>query len=348
MTPSPVGLHDVVLAAARIAPHVRRTPLERSVPLSAELGIAVWLKLECLQRTGSFKLRGALNRLLTLPDTARGRGVLTCSAGNHGLGLAEAARLTETAATVVVPANTSPAKLAGLRQTGVELLIVGATYDEAEARAPAIARERGLTFVSPYNDADVVAGAGTVALEILNDLPGTGTIVVPVGGGGLAAGTGVVARAVNPALRVVGAQSEASPAMHAALAAGRLVPVADGPSLADGLAGNIEAGSLTFPLIQRGLDEVVLVPEAAIAEAMLTLLDRHHLVVEGSGAVGLAALRTGRLRNLPQPVVLIVSGSNVATDVLARLLAEQAPENPTGATPPTLPDDRPGQAAASG
>jgi threonine dehydratase len=159
MTPPPVGLHDVFQAAARIAPHVRRTPLERSAALSAELGLDIWLKLECWQRTGSFKLRGALNRLLTLPEADRRRGVLTCSAGNHGLGLAEAARLTGTAATVVVPANASPAKLAGLRRSGVELVIAGDTYDEAEARAPAIARERGLAFVSPYNDPAVIAGA---------------------------------------------------------------------------------------------------------------------------------------------------------------------------------------------
>lgn len=320
MLPASVNLHDVVQAAARIAPHVRRTPLERSDALSAELGIEVWLKLECWQRTGSFKLRGALNRLLTLPEAARRRGVLTCSAGNHGLGLAEAARLTATAATVVVPGNASPAKVGGLRRTGVELLVVGATYDEAEAAAPKIARERGLAFVSPYNDAAVVAGAGTVALEILRELPGAGTILVPVGGGGLAAGVGVVARGINPGLRVIGVQSDASPAMHAALAAGGLVPVAESPTLADGLAGNIEAGSLTFPLAQQGLDGVELVPEEEIAAAMLTLLDRHHLVVEGSGAVGLAALRTGQMPDPPQPVVLIVSGANVATGVLAALL----------------------------
>ena len=316
----PVTLRDVFLAAARIAPHVRRTPLERSAPRSAELGLDVYLKLECWQRTGSFKLRGALNRLLTLSDEARARGILTCSAGNHGLGVAEAARLTGVAATVVVPENASPAKVAGLRRAGVDLLLVGASYDEAEARARELAAERGLTFVSPYNDAAVIAGAGTVALEVLLDLPDAATLVVPVGGGGLAAGVALVAKAVNPALRVVGAQAEASPAMHAALAAGRLVPVAEGPTLADGLAGNVEAGSLTFPLLQRHLDEVVLVGEEAIAAAMLAYLDRHHLVVEGAGAVGLAALQSGRLAAPRDPLVLVVSGGNVTTSVLARLL----------------------------
>ena len=316
-----VTLHDVFLATGRVAPHIRRTPLERSAPLSDELGFDVYLKLECLQRTGSFKLRGALNRLLTLSDEARRRGILTCSAGNHGLGVAEAARLLGVAATVVVSENASPAKVAGLRRTGVELLLLGAGYDEAEARARELAAERGLPFVSPYNDSAIVAGVGTVALEVLLDLPEAATIVVPVGGGGLAAGVALTAKAINPALRVVGAQPEASPAMHAALAAGRLVPIIEGPTLADGLAGNVEAGSLTFPLLQRHLDDLALVGEEAIAAAMLAYLDRHHLVVEGAGAVGLAALQTGRIAAPQGPVVLIVSGGNVATGVLAGLLA---------------------------
>jgi threonine dehydratase len=315
-----VTLHEVLLAAKRIGPYVRRTALERSAAFSAELGVEVWLKLECQQRTGSFKLRGALNRLLTLPPEACERGVLTCSAGNHGLGVAEAARVTGIAATVVVPENASPAKVAALRRAGVELIVTGADYDAAEAQAPALAAARGLTFISPYDDAAVIAGAGTVMLEIAQELPEAGTILVPVGGGGLAAGTGVVARAVNPALRVIGVQSEASPAMSAALAAGRLVPVATQPTLADGLAGNIAPGAITFPLVRDHLDGVVAAPEEAIAAAMRAFLDEQHLIVEGSGAVGLAALQKGHLGGLPEPVVLIVSGGNVATEVIAALL----------------------------
>ena len=311
-----VTLHDVFLAARRIAPQVRDTPLERSAVLSRELGREVWLKLECQQRTGSFKLRGALNRLLTLDDAARARGVLTCSAGNHGLGVAEAARLAGIRATIVVPENASPAKVAGLRAAGVELLLVGADYDAAEAAAPQIAAARGLTFVSPYDDPFVIAGAGTVALEIMRDLPEVGTILVPVGGGGLASGVGVAARAINPGVRIVGVQSEASPSMVAALAAGRLVTIACDDSLADGLAGNIAPGSITFPLVRDHLDAVITVSEAAIGAAMRTYLDRHHLVVEGAGAVGLAALQTVPLPDLPEPIVLIVSGGNVATGVL--------------------------------
>ncbi|HEY8597695.1 MAG TPA: threonine/serine dehydratase [Thermomicrobiales bacterium] len=319
-TPPPVTFRDILLAARRIAPHIRRTPTERSAVLSAELGAEIWLKLECQQRTGSFKLRGALNRLLTLPDDARARGVLTCSAGNHGLGLAEAARLTGIAATIVVPQNASTAKVEALRRSGVELLLIGRDYDEAEAQAPAIARERGLAFVSPYDDPAVIAGAGTVALEALLDLPETGTILVPVGGGGLASGIGLAARALLPGVRIIGVQSVASAAMTASLAAGELVPVASDPTLADGLAGNIAAGSITFPLVRDTLDEVLTVSEGSIARAMHTFLDRHHLIVEGSGAVGLAALQEGLLADTPGPLLLIVSGSNVATKTLAGVL----------------------------
>jgi threonine dehydratase len=327
-----VTLHNIFLAARRIGARVLATPLERSAVLSADLGCEVWLKLECQQRTGSFKLRGALNRLLTPPAAAgsrpetRARGVLTCSAGNHGLGVAEAARLTGIRATIVVPENASPAKVEALRRAGVELLLVGADYDAAEAQAPGIAAERGLTFVSPYDDPFVIAGAGTVGLEVMRELPEVGTILVPVGGGGLASGIGIAAKGINPNVRVVGVQSESSPSMVAALAAGKLVWVECGDSLADGLAGNIAPGSITFPLVRDHLDDVVTVPEAAIAAAMRAFLDQHHLIVEGAGAVGLAALQSGRLRGLPEPIVLIVSGGNVATGVLAGLLAEGAGE----------------------
>lgn len=316
-----VTFRDVLLAARRIAPHVRRTPTERSAALSAELGAEVWLKLECQQRTGSFKLRGAINRLLTLPDAARARGVLTCSAGNHGLGVAEAARLTGITATIVVPEDASAAKVAALRQAGVELILVGRDYDEAEARAPEIARERGLTFISPYNDPAVIAGAGTLALEALLDLPEVGTIVVPVGGGGLASGVGIAARALLPEVRLIGVQPEASAAMTAALAAGRLVPITSAPTLADGLAGNIAAGSITFPLVRETLDGVFAVPEAAIARAMRTLIEHQHQIVEGSGAVGLAAMQEGLLTDIPGPVLLIVSGGNVTAATVANILA---------------------------
>jgi threonine dehydratase len=289
-----VTLDDVRAASERLRPFVVRTPLELSIGLSALCGVDVWLKLECFQRTGSFKLRGALNALLQLDDAAKRSGVVTASAGNHGLGVAKAAELLGVRATVVVPQTASAAKVEALRHSGAELLQQGATYDEAEAGGVRLARERGLRFVSPYNDEAVIAGAGTIALEISEDLPDVRTLIVPAGGGGLISGMGVAAHGVNPDVHVIGVQSVASPALQAALAAGRGVPVDVKSSLADGLAGNIETGSITIDLVLHHVRDVVLVEETQIAGAMRWLLEHEHMLVEGSAAVGVAALQFNR------------------------------------------------------
>lgn len=318
---APVTLRDTFQAAARLAPWLRETPLERAVAFSEELGLDLWLKLETAQHAGSFKFRGALNRLLTLPDAGRINGVVTCSAGNHGLGIAMAARITGIRATIVVPENVSRAKLAGLRREQAETIVAGADYDAAETYARELALARGRTYVSPYNDPAVIAGAGTIGLEILRQLPDCGTVVVPVGGGGLAAGVGLAVKSIASSIRVVGVQAAASPAMHAAVRAGHQVAVTNEPTLADGLAGNVESGSITFPLVRDLLDDLLLASEPEIAAAMRAFVDTHQLIVEGAGAVGLAAARAGQLAGAPGPVVLVVSGRNVATAVLARVLA---------------------------
>jgi threonine dehydratase len=307
-----IGLDDVRAAAARIEPFIVRTPLERSAELSDLCGIDVWLKFECFQRTGSFKLRGALNALQLLPAPTT---VVTASAGNHGLGVARAAAILGVGATVVVPETASQTKVDALRRSGAELIQVGETYDEAEAAALRLAHTRGQPFISPYNDQAVIAGGGTVALEVFEDLPDVRELIVPTGGGGLISGIGVAAHGLDPDVSVFGVQSEASPALHAALAAGRLVPVAVRPSLADGLAGNIEAGSITFDLLQRHVTRVELVSEQAIASAMHWLLVHERVVVEGSGAAGVAALLERTL--VPRgPIAVILTGRNVARAVL--------------------------------
>jgi threonine dehydratase len=310
-----VSLADVRAAAERVRPFVVRTPLERSLGLSALCGADVWLKYECFQATGSFKLRGALNALLTMSDQQRQKGVLTASAGNHGLGVARAAAVLGVAATVVVPETASPAKVAALRSSGAELLLRGATYDDAESAAMSTARERGLPFISAYNDATVVAGGGTIALEVMEDLPATRTMVVPAGGGGLISGIGVAAHGLDPAIAVFGAQSTASPALHAALEAGARVRVDVLPSLADGLSGNVEDGSITFDLLKEHVRQVVLVTESDIVDAMRWLLEHEHVLVEGSAAVGVAALLRGLLPT-EGPLVLVLTGRNVAAEVL--------------------------------
>ncbi len=310
-----VSLADVRAAAERVRPFIVRTALERSLGLSALCGTDVWLKYECFQATGSFKLRGALNALLTMSDQQRQKGVLTASAGNHGLGVARAAAVLGVAATVVVPETASPAKIERLRASGAELLLRGATYDDAESAAISLATERRLPFISAYNDAAVVAGGGTIALEVIEDLPSTRTMVVPAGGGGLISGIGVAAHGLDPAIAVYGAQSTASPALHAALEAGARVPVDVLPSLADGLSGNVEDGSITFDLLKEHVREVVLVTESDIVHAMRWLLEHEHVLVEGSAAVGVAALLRGLLPT-DGPLVLVLTGRNVAAEVL--------------------------------
>jgi threonine dehydratase len=294
--------------------------MERSSLLSDLAHTDVWLKFECFQRTGSFKLRGALNALQLLG--ARGASVVTASAGNHGLGVARAAALLNAEATVVVPETASPAKVEALRHSGAELVQTGQTYDEAEAAGIQLARDRGLPFISPYNDPAVVAGGGTIALEILEELPNTSTLVVPAGGGGLIGGVATAAHGIDSDIRIYGVQSEASPALHAALCAGRLVTVDVKDSLADGLAGNVEHGSITFDLLTTHVRDVVLVSEAQIAEAMRWMLMHEHVLVEGSAAVGVAALLHRKL-GTRGPLVVILTGRNVASSVLSKLLLAQ-------------------------
>jgi threonine dehydratase len=315
-----ITIQDVRAAAERIAPFIFATPLQRSIELSERCGQDVWLKLECFQATGSFKLRGALNALLLLPEVPRKRGVVTASAGNHGLGVARAAELLGVAAIVVVAETASAAKVTALRHSGADLRLVGATYDEAEAEALRLSREGDLAFISGYNDPAVVAGGGTVAVEILEQLPTVRTLLVPTGGGGLIAGVGVAAHGLDPTLEVVGVQAVASPALAEAHRAGHLVHVDVLPTLADGLAGNVEAGSITFDLLQRHVTDVILVEEHAIAQAMCWLLEREHILVEGSGAVGVAALLGGELA-LSGPTAVVLTGRNVAAETLRSVLA---------------------------
>ena len=316
-----IGLDHVRRAAERIRPFVVRTPLERSAALSDAFGAEVWLKFECFQYTGAFKIRGALSALLELDVVAvRARGVVAASAGNHGLGVARAARQLGVPATVVVPETASAAKTEALSQAGIELLLRGSDYDAAERAGRELAQERGLPFISAYNDPMVVAGGGTVALEILEDLPETRAMVVPVGGGGLIGGMGVAGHGLDPTVLVYGVQSEASPALHTAWTTGRLIPVAVEPSLADGLAGNVEADTITLELLQRHLARMALVSEADIARAMRFCLEREHVLVEGSAAVGVAAVLDRRIPSPSGPTVIVLTGRNVSAKIIQEVL----------------------------
>jgi threonine dehydratase len=287
--------------------------------LSAHVGVPLYLKLECWQATNSFKLRGAYSAVAALDDGARGRGLVTASAGNHGQALALAARLHGARATVFVPEDAPSAKQARIRRLGAELRPVRGSYDDAAAAARRYAAETGACFVHPFNDPEVVAGQATVGLEIVEELPEVAGVVVPVGGGGLVAGVGEVLKTlIGPAARVLGVQSSATRAMHAAFVAGTVVPTPVVRTLCDGLAGETEVGS--FERAWRVVDALHLVEESDVAEAIRTLYREEGVVAEGSGAVGVAAALAGL--PLEGTTAIVVSGGNIDRKDLSRILAE--------------------------
>ena len=312
-------LADVLAAAARLRGVAHRTPLAPSAWLSDGAGAEVHLKLENRQRAGSFKLRGAFNAVASLADQARARGVVTASAGNHGQGVALAASLHGAAATVFVPAGAPAVKTRRIARLGAEVRAVDGGYDEAHHAAEAHAARTGAPFIHAFSDPAVVAGQGTVGLEVAEELPGVRTLVVPVGGGGLVGGMGIVARALGSGVRVVGVQTHETAAMAESLAAGRLVSPAYGPTLCEGLSGDVDARSLA--LARAVVDTIVLVGEDDVRRAMRDAYAEEGLVVEGSGAVGIAAVRTGAIDRLRGPVAVVVTGGNVDPDRLARVLA---------------------------
>ena len=304
------GVDDVLAAREVIARHLRPTP----IVASPSLGTGVVLKLETLQPTGSFKVRGALAAV----DRVHDRPLVTASAGNHGLGVAYAATAYGAEATVVIPTNASAVKRAALERYAVELIAVGSTYDEAEAHALDLA-DRGAHYVSPYNDPDTIAGQGTLALELLEQLPEARTVIAPIGGGGLISGVGLAA-STHDDVRVLGVQAAASPAMQAALAGTNTIAVH--PTLADGLAGNLEPGTVTTELVRRHVTGIVTVSEDEIRDAIAFLYRDHGLVVEGSGAVGVAALRGG-LVDVDGITAIVVSGRNIAHETFVDVVTRE-------------------------
>ncbi|MEX0907040.1 MAG: threonine/serine dehydratase [Gemmatimonadota bacterium] len=312
------ALDDVYRAQQRVADAVRRTPLESSSFLSEAAGAAIHLKLECWQRTRSFKVRGAFNAVASLSPAERARGLVTASAGNHGQALALAALEQDTRATIFVPASAPQTKQARIRRLGADLRANAASYDEADAMARQHAAETGATYVHAFSDAAVIAGQATVALEILDELPGVREIVVPVGGGGLIAGIGVVMRALAPGARVIGVQSVETRAMYEAFRHGAAVQTAITPTLADGLAGCTDEA--TYRRVRAVTDEIVLVEERDIAGAIRMLHAEEGVTAEGSGAVAVAAVLSGRI-SLTGPAVLLVTGGNIDSATLAAVLA---------------------------
>ncbi|HEY0877466.1 MAG TPA: threonine ammonia-lyase [Zeimonas sp.] len=312
-----MGFDDVERAAQRLAGQVEQTPFLRSRTLSEIAGAQLHLKFENLQFTASFKERGALNRLAQLAPDERSRGVLAVSAGNHAQGVAWHAKRLGIPATIVMPSGTASVKIARTRALGATIVLHGERFDETHAHGAALAAERGLTMVDPFDDADVIAGQGTVGLEIARSTHPLDDVVVPIGGGGLAAGLAVAMRHLRPAVRIVGVQSELFALVHDALAGGQH-PVG-ASTIADGIAVN-RLGSLTLPMLRRHLDDVLLVDDAQIEQAILLLLEIEKTVVEGAGAAGLAAVLAHPQRFYGRRVGLVLSGGNIDPLLLAAII----------------------------
>ncbi|MGE5199852.1 MAG: threonine ammonia-lyase [Rhodospirillaceae bacterium] len=315
---------DILEARTRIAPHVRRTPLLPSPWLSTLAGAEVRLKLESLQVTNSFKLRGAVNAAAAFLERHReaampARPIVTASAGNHGRAMAFAAERLGLGLVVFTPKSAPRAKLDHIAAHGADLR-PAPTYEESERMAKAFAAETGAAYISPYSHPDVMAGAATVAMEIIEDWPEVDAILAAVGGGGLIGGIAIASRALAAGrVEVVGVECEASPAFHEALKAGRIVEVEVHPTLADGLAGNMDPESITFDVVRRLVDRMVLVPEAAIAHAMRGLFEEERLIAEGAGATAAAALLAG-LPMAGRKAAVVVSGSNIDPELLSKVL----------------------------
>ena len=320
-----ITLDDVRRAAEAIGPHVHRTPLLHSRTFSKMTGHAVYLKCENLQKTGCFKPRGALNRIAGLSPEEGRRGVLAASAGNHAQGLAYAAAARSIPVTVVMPETAQPAKIQASRAMGADVVLAGKIIDEAFRIADRLVQERGMTPVHPCTDPAVVAGAGTVGLEIVEELPDVDAVVVPIGGGGLISGIATAVRAIRPQAQVWGVEPSTAPAMERSLAAGRLVRLDSARSIADGMAG-LSVFEYTLEHVRALCSGVRLVGERAMLEAMQLLLTRAKLLAEAAGAAPLAAILDG-LPDLPpgSKVVAVVSGGNQDLDLLAGWLRDGLP-----------------------
>lgn len=330
MTTPLVTLRDIEAARAVIAGHVTRTPVVPSPSLSQHCGGDVHLKLESLQPTGAFKLRGATNRLMALTAEERRRGVVTMSTGNHGRGVAYAAKRLGVPAVVCMSTLVPRTKVDAIRDLGADARIVGDSQDEAGVEAERCVAEDGMVMVSPFDDPAVIAGQGTIGLELLEDLPAVDLVLVPLSGGGLIGGIAVAVKALRPQARVVGVTMERGAAMYESLKAGHPVPVKEEPTLADSLGGGIGLDNrYTFALCRTLLDDVVLVSEEEIAEAMRHTFWQDRLVAEGGAVVGQAALLTGKVAAAGQTVACILSGRNVDmhqfVDIVTRPASGGAP-----------------------
>lgn len=313
------GRREFEAAHARVREHAYHTPLLTSRTLTEYSGFDIRLKAEMFQRTGSYKLRGPLNKFPQLSEEQRRRGVICSSAGNHAQGVALAARIHGMKAVVVMASNATPSKVAATKGYGAEVVLHGAIWDEANERAKELVQERGLTYIHPFDDLQLIAGQGTVGLEILEDWPEADVIVVPIGGGGLISGISLAARTITPRVRIIGVESSGAPGMLRSVAAGHVVTLDAVDCVIDGLRVK-RVGEHNLAIVRHAVDEIVTLPDAQIFEAMLWVMQHCKLVVEGAAAAPVGAVLQGLIKAAPGArVVCVLSGGNVGLDQLRGL-----------------------------
>ena len=311
-------LRDFEDARARIAEHIKRTPLLTSRQLSERTGFDARLKAECFQTVGSYKIRGPLNKFAQLSEEEKRRGVVCSSAGNHAQGVALAARIHGMRAVVCMATNATPAKIAATKAYGGEVVLHGQIWDEANEKAKELVRDEGLMYVHPFDDADVIAGQGTLGLEIVQDWPEVDCVVVPIGGGGLISGVAMAVKSFNPKIKVIGVESSDGPAMQASIRAGSLQTI-DCRTVIDGLRVR-RVGELNFSVVQRYVDDIVTLPDREIFEAVIWVMERCKLVVEAAAAASVAAMLHGLVKVPPgSRVAAVISGGNANLDQLRGL-----------------------------
>jgi threonine dehydratase len=316
-------IEDIVKAQDILSGTIRRTPLQPSRTFSGFAGKNLFLKLECLQVTGSFKVRGAFVKISKVSEKQAGYGVIAASAGNHAQGVAYAAMIKKIPCTIVMPENASPAKVAATRSYGAKIIRRGANYDDAWEATQDIAKAEGSTIIHAFDDPDVIAGQGTIGLELLEDLPDVHAIYLPVGGGGLAAGVAIAVKSRKPNVRIIGVESEAFPAMKESLAKGSLQSTKRGYSIADGISVK-QPGELTYRILSKYLDEIVLIDDASIVKTMFLMMERAKLVAEPAGVASLAYLLSNATQagNMKDNVATILSGGNVDMYLLGQVVAK--------------------------
>lgn len=316
-----IDINHIKDAKKALKPFIKKTALKYSHFLSSICQGTIYLKLENTQLSHSFKIRGAFNKILKLTLEEKQKGIITCSSGNHGLATAIAAKKLNVAVKIVIPETTPRKKVDKIKKYNVDLVLYG-DYDEAEQKALELACKEGKTYISPYNDIDVIAGQGTVGLEILEEFPEVEKVLVPIGGGGLCAGIAIAMKNKNRAIEVIGVQSEASPVMYESLKAGKILKSEElkiQNSIADGLSGGIEEGSVTFKVAQKNVDEIVLVKEETIKESIRLLWEKDGQVVEGAGAVGPAVVIENKEHFKNKKTVIILSGGNIDDDLFNKI-----------------------------